>query len=86
MRAQIFLSTGDPQMVGTDKIIIIILRNTRFPIFLEIFQTDLLWLGQVLIYIPQERGFGGKESMNLRGSWLYGKHLRHSVSGYNRVS
>ena len=54
-------------MVGTDKIIIIILRNTRFPIFLEIFQTGLLWLGQVLIYIPQKRGFDGKQSLNLRG-------------------
>ena len=43
-------------MVGTDKIIIIILRNTRFPIFLEIFQTGLLWLGQVVIYIPQKEG------------------------------
>ena len=56
MRAQNILSTGDPQMVGTDKIIIIILRNTRFPIFLEIFQTGLLWLGQVIINIPQKEG------------------------------
>ena len=43
-------------MVGTDKIIIIILRNTRFPIFPGIFQTGYLWLEQVIIYIPQKEG------------------------------
>ena len=84
MRAQEILSTRDPQTVEKyDNPAFFILVMAMFPIFLalifrEIFHIGLLWLGWEPIYIQRKKVWY-KKVINLRWSWLYWKHVRHSV-------